>query len=317
VFLSEGINLFSMPVNPGEWRLSDLASFIGDEVRMILSYDMLNNRFVAYMPSMPPDSPANVAVSGGTSYIVMMKEAKKVSFKGEAWEDTGTPLAAPPHLAKESTATPLLVVEGVVSDDSSSALNGIEVRVKNLRTGQSMKEITGLSAVLAQAGVTTGDGCFAIAFVDILGSRAAKAGDVLEVKAVDLSGVFACEPIKYVVTAKDIQRGKVSLSNLLMSFIPTKNALLPNYPNPFNPETWIPYQLSEASDVRIRIYNVYGQLVRTLKIGHKAAGSYTSRHKAAHWDGRNEVGEEVASGVYFYSIQAGNFRATRKLAIVK
>ncbi|MXZ00361.1 T9SS type A sorting domain-containing protein, partial [Candidatus Poribacteria bacterium] len=96
-----------------------------------------------------------------------------------------------------------------------------------------------------------------------------------------------------------------------------ENALLANFPNPFNPETWIPYQLSKPTDVTISIYNINGQLVRTLALGHQAAGVYQSRSRAAYWDGKNQYGEPVASGVYFYTLTAGNFTATRKMLIRK
>jgi len=96
-----------------------------------------------------------------------------------------------------------------------------------------------------------------------------------------------------------------------------RNALLQNYPNPFNPETWIPYLLAEPAEVTIQIYNVTGQVVRTLHIGRQDSGEYVSKGRAAHWDGRNNAGERVASGVYFYQIQAGNFTAMRRLAICK
>jgi flagellar hook assembly protein FlgD len=93
--------------------------------------------------------------------------------------------------------------------------------------------------------------------------------------------------------------------------------LLQNYPNPFNPETWVPYRLSTAGDVNINIYNVTGQLVRTLELGHREAGSYTAKERAAYWDGRNATGERVASGVYFYNIQSGSFHAIKRMVIVK
>ena len=93
--------------------------------------------------------------------------------------------------------------------------------------------------------------------------------------------------------------------------------LLPNYPNPFNPETWIPYQLSEPAEVTVSIYSVDGRLVRTLELGQMPSGVYRSRSRAAYWDGRNAQGESVASGVYFYTLRAGDFSATRKLVIRK
>ena len=99
--------------------------------------------------------------------------------------------------------------------------------------------------------------------------------------------------------------------------LPAKTALLRNYPNPFNPETWMPYQLSEPANVNLSIYSMDGKLVRTLTLGHQAAGVYQSKSRAVHWDGRNELGERVASGLYFYTFTAGDFTATRKMLIRK
>ena len=98
---------------------------------------------------------------------------------------------------------------------------------------------------------------------------------------------------------------------------PRETTLLPNYPNPFNPETWIPYQLSSPSDVTVHIYAVNGNLVRRLTLGHQAAGMYHSRSRAAYWNGKNELGESVASGVYFYTLTTDDFTATRKMLIRK
>ena len=102
-----------------------------------------------------------------------------------------------------------------------------------------------------------------------------------------------------------------------MAEIPETTALLPNYPNPFNPETWIPYQLAEPAEVMLTIYDVNGRVIRTLALGHQPAGIYTNRGRAAYWDGRNAIGEPVASGVYFYTLTAGDFTATRKMLIRK
>ena len=98
---------------------------------------------------------------------------------------------------------------------------------------------------------------------------------------------------------------------------PDATVLLANYPNPFNPETWIPYQLTTAAEVSITIYDIRGSSVRRLDLGHQAAGYYTDQSRAAYWDGRNAVGEPVASGVYFYTLTAGDFTATRKMLIRK
>ena len=114
-----------------------------------------------------------------------------------------------------------------------------------------------------------------------------------------------------------VQKGIIFLEYLLAALTPKETALLPNYPNPFNPETWIPYQLSEPAEVNISIYSTDGKLIRTLAFGHQPIGIYESRNRAAYWDGKNELGEPVASGVYFYTLTAGNFTATRKMLIQK
>jgi hypothetical protein len=93
--------------------------------------------------------------------------------------------------------------------------------------------------------------------------------------------------------------------------------LLQNYPNPFNPETWIPYQLQEASPVTIQIYGAQGGLVRTLSLGQRGIGFYRNRTRAAYWDGRNDAGESVASGIYFYQLRAADYSAVRRMVILK
>ena len=113
------------------------------------------------------------------------------------------------------------------------------------------------------------------------------------------------------------ERGIQVLEQLLATLVPKSTALLANYPNPFNPETWIPYRLATGSDVQLRIYDTQGRLVRHLDIGHQAAGVYQTRSRAAYWDGTNAMGEAVASGLYFYTLTAGDFSATRKMLILK
>ena len=113
------------------------------------------------------------------------------------------------------------------------------------------------------------------------------------------------------------QKGLALLEQLFRLSPPKNTSLLPNYPNPFNPETWIPYQLAAAADVTVTIYDVRGVVVRRLALGHQPAGFYHGRGRAAHWDGRNQLGEKVASGLYFYTFTADNFTATQKLLIRK
>ena len=112
-------------------------------------------------------------------------------------------------------------------------------------------------------------------------------------------------------------RGFVVLEQLLMSLTPRKTELLVNYPNPFNPETWIPYRLAEDAFVTLTIYDLSGRVVRTLDVGHRIASAYENRSKAVYWNGRNGLGERVASSVYFYTLTAGDYSATRKMIILK
>ena len=114
-----------------------------------------------------------------------------------------------------------------------------------------------------------------------------------------------------------MERGIVVLQQLLASLTPTETELLANYPNPFNPETWIPYRLAKDAFVTLTIYDRAGQVVRTIDLGHQTAAFYESRSQAIYWDGRNQLGEQVASGVYFYHLSAGDYSATRKMMILK
>ena len=121
---------------------------------------------------------------------------------------------------------------------------------------------------------------------------------------VDPAGIAALERLLTSLSRRDLP-------------VPKETVLLANYPNPFNPETWIPYQLSETAEVTVSIYSADGKLVRTLELGQVPAGIYQNRSRAAYWNGQNEQGEPVASGVYFYTLKAGEFSATRKMVIRK
>ena len=112
-------------------------------------------------------------------------------------------------------------------------------------------------------------------------------------------------------------RGIQVLKQMLRELLPQTTMLLPNYPNPFNPETWIPYRLANASHVQISIYDANGHLVRLLALGHQVAGYYTSKSRAAYWEGRDSLGQTVGSGLYFYQLQADSESFVRKMLILK
>jgi len=142
-----------------------------------------------------------------------------------------------------------------------------------------------------------------------------RAGDEIEITAMDKDCRFAVMTVTYALTEHEISDYLLFMP--LHLSLPKTFALLPNYPNPFNPETWIPYHLADNSPVTISIYNSKGQLIRTIGLGNKPAGVYIAKDKAAYWDGRDNAGETVSSDLYFYTLEAGKFRSTRKMVIVK
>ena len=120
------------------------------------------------------------------------------------------------------------------------------------------------------------------------------------------------------ITAKDAAGNTSRLTaNVTLNNLRYRTELLPNYPNPFNPETWIPYRLAKDADVTLTIYDVSGNAVRQFNLGHQRAGSYETKSQSVYWDGTNDSGEPVASGVYFYNLSTDAFSKTRKATILK
>ena len=167
------------------------------------------------------------------------------------------------------------------------------------------------------AGRGAASGRFSLPLLALTGDSYA-VGDAFDLRVSDSSGSFGgVRTVRVVLDKETASSGRIDIGQLLATAVPSKSALLPNYPNPFNPETWIPFDLSEASRVTITIYNAAGQTVRTLELGQLPAGSYRSRSKAAYWDGRTALGEPAASGVYFVRIEAGSFSAMRRMVVLK
>ena len=107
------------------------------------------------------------------------------------------------------------------------------------------------------------------------------------------------------------------LKSILPERLPTRTQLLDNYPNPFNPETWLPFKLAQDLTVIAKIYDVAGNQIRMIELGYVTAGNYVESSKAIYWDGKTETGEQVSSGTYFYQIEAGDYTETRKMVILK
>lgn len=246
-------------------------------------------------------------IRGDQSYILIAGEESSTEVQGDAWRTVSNGSAAPPAVMgyQSGTQTPVLNVQGIVVDEAQELpKDGIRLTVENLSTGASLNTDLGDE-----------DG-YGLTLVDLI-DHAARVGDVLEVTAESPNPLLGIRPVRHIVTTDDVKTSRISLPDLVVYEIPALTELLPNFPNPFNPETWIPFRLAEDASVALTIYESTGRLVRTIEIGFTPAAIYESRSKAIYWDGRNNFGEQVASGIYFYHLDAESFSATRKMVILK
>ena len=224
---------------------------------------------------------------------------------------TGTAISAGPHQVR-------IVVSGQLATGDVNRDGRVSILDLILVAQQLGKRVPAGSAV-----DLNGDG--AVSILDLIlaaqaiGNTTASAAPAVAADSVDAAMIEA-----WIAQARleddgsiAFRQGIENLQDLLASLIPEETTLLANYPNPFNPETWIPYQLAESAEVTLTIYDMNGEMIRRLRLGHQSAGMYQSRSRAVYWDGRNQLGESVASGLYFYTLTAGEFTATRKMLILK
>ncbi|MBM3242627.1 T9SS type A sorting domain-containing protein [Candidatus Poribacteria bacterium] len=305
--LYEGLNMIPVPLDPGEnWRLSDLIDFIGkDNVTLIVWYNTQTGKFTSHLPKFPLDSPTNSSINGDQGYIVNVLRPVDVTFTGSGWSN----MAPNKSTVFDNDSTWAFAVAGMLYDEYGTTLvtDNYSVTIRNLNTGNSLYSSVG----------SAGDGIFVAAFVDLNRNSVVSLGDTIEIVVQDDAGKVMAGPIKHQVQHIDLRRASVILNIRVGDIVPEKNALLQNFPNPFNPETWIPYQLTEGATVKIKIYDLSGRLVQAMDLGYKEAGTYISKRSAAYWNGKNKTGESLASGIYFYTITAGNFTAKRRMLMVK
>jgi hypothetical protein len=298
VALKAGLNVVGVTRSGSVATVADIADRSAD-ISVIIREEA--GKFVSYPPS-------SADAAGGKGYIVVATAATTLTFDGAPWQNTAA--AAPISNVMYNTAsTPVFVLEGaLVREDTLTTVNGLEVAATNLRTGETVTEIGGRQV---------GNGRFVATFLNLAGGEF-RIGDTFELRIDDPSGTFGGVPTqRHTVTAEDIRGGRYDFESIMLSVVPDKSALFSNYPNPFNPETWIPFQLSESASVRVSIYDATGERVRVLDVGYLPAGTYTSRSKSIYWDGSNESGERVASGLYFYRIDADSFSSMRRMVILK
>ena len=258
----------------------------------------------------------DISITGGQAFILDVSNDASVSISGAGWDNTPANTMAAPFLAAEdinvTETTPVLAMTGAIVHRVEN-INGktLTVVVKNLSTGRTV------TALIGDTGGVSSRADYQLTVVDIKHGRAAAIGDILKMSAVSADNSISAPPLRYTVTAEDIKLNRIQLPELIVQAIPKETQLLPNYPNPFNPETWIPYRLSKAAEVTLEIYDAAGNLVRTIDVGFKPAAAYDSRASAIYWDGRNNYGERIASGAYFYHLFTDAFSAARKMLILK
>ena len=301
VTLASGLNMISVPLMPVvPLKAKSLAKMLLDST-VVIKLDTHLQKFVGYVVSEDDDG---FDIEGGKGYIVNTPKGGTVTFKGNAWSNApAEEVAAAPALANAKNAWAFVVTSRL--QDKVSGVSYTMV-AKNLRTG-----------VVTTQNVTSEDGHVTAVWADLSYKSVIQAGDKVEIALVDDQGTVVSGPFERRVQTTDIHNAFMSVEMRVGDVRPKETVLGQNFPNPFNPETWIPYQLNQDTIVKIQIYNVSGHLVRTLNLGHQSTGSYMNNATAAYWDGKNDAGEAVSSGIYFYSLKTANFTATRRMVILK
>ncbi len=297
--LAPGLNMISLPLMPAEpHTASSFAHMIGATV--VIRLDTAMQEFVGHTADQEGDG---FPIEGGQGYIVNVPGGGTVTFTGTAWDNTTEDAAAAPGVQLPGTTWAF-----VVSGDLLETEAGVSYTVvaRNHRTGE-----------VATRLVSSDHKEFNTVWADLSRKSVIEAGDTLELTMFDHRGNIVSGPFTHKVGIEDLRKAYLSVPLTVGDVHPAETLLGQNFPNPFNPETWIPYQLEKSADVVFQIYDTSGRIVRTLDLGFQSQGFYMTRSTAAYWDGRNNMGEQVSSGVYFYSLQTPEFSATRKMLILK
>ena len=287
ISLMRGLNMISLPLMPSDpYTARSFLEKLGASV--VIEYNTADGRFRGFTAN---STGSGFPIEGGKGYIVNVPTPRNVSFAGSAWENAP---AAPTRQLTPKTWAFVLRAE----------LEGI--------SGVTLTVYKGHTRV-AEAVESNN---FHAAWGDMNRQTVVSAGDTLTIEVRQTTGELI-HTFPHEISGADIQRTFTEIRLTPADLIPKRTELLANYPNPFNPETWLPYQVADDSAVTIRIYASTGQLVRQLDLGFQQAGYYVDTSRAAYWDGRNEAGEHLASGVYFYELRAGGSSSVRKMVIRK
>ena len=299
ITLVSGLNLISVPLMPAEpYTAKSLAEMLSATV--VIKLDAAKQSFVGYSAA---EEGEGFGIDGSSGYIVNTPAGGDFTFTGTMWYNQSDDAAAAPKIATTKRAWAFVITSNLQDKEAGASYTLV---AKNLRTG-----------AVATEDVTSNKRHVSAVWADLNLKSVIEVGDKIEIVLHDEQGTIVSGPFQHKVTTTDIHNAYMSVQMQVGNVIPQETILGQNFPNPFNPETWIPYQLSRDTNVTIQIYNVSGHSVRTLNLGHKSIGSYMTSSTAAYWDGKNGTGEHVSSGIYFYALQTESFSATRRMVILK
>ncbi len=300
--LEKGINMISLPLKPYRpLTARDLDAKLNASI--CIRFNPARQRFEGYTSA---DEGDGFPIEGGKGYIVNVLEATTVTMTGDAWhrgEPNVRSSTRAPSLNEISNKWAFVLSGKLVTDVPAQSYT---IFARNQRTG-----------VVATDVLDGGKGTFSAVWLDQMRQPVVQIGDAIEIVVMDASGQRVVGPLAHIVSAEELDLAYVHKLLRSGDIMPLQTRLAQNFPNPFNPETWIPYQLAQSAPVKIEIYDAAGRVIRTLNLGTQPAGFYLTKERAAYWDGTNRQGEKVGSGVYFYTFTAGDWVATKKLVVVK
>ena len=263
-------------------------------------------RFETHVPDLDGRHAESFPIRGGEAYIIHVGSNRVINFDGQAWvgqiDSQHSGYSTAPS-ATIGTNTWAFLVAGKLTTEVVAVDEPYTLRATNLRSGKQLAKVKHQGH------------SFRLPLVDLSRQDIVAEGDLIKVEVVGDDGQRLADG-QFVVGQQEIAAA-YRLVKIQYNPVPELTRLLQNYPNPFNPETWIPFELNQDAEVLIKIYDVTGHSVRTLPVGFQPAGIYSSRTKAAYWDGKTETGETVASGIYFYNITIGDYSQTRRMVILK
>ncbi|MDE0012949.1 MAG: spondin domain-containing protein [Candidatus Poribacteria bacterium] len=344
VMLEPGLNMVSVPLMPSEpYTANSLAEMLGATI--VIKLNAATQSFVGYTVA---DGGDGFAIDGGEGYIVNTPAGGMVKFTGDAWDNQPEPepvveepaveeevveeVAEEPAAEEEAAEVPAadaaaeepVVVEVAPAAPAFSTFRSawafiVTSDIQGMDTGRTYTLVAEnlRTGNIATQNITTGVKRASAVWADLNRKSVVEAGDKLQIALYDDRGRVVSGPFQRTVATTDLRNAFLSVDLRVGDVRPQETVLAQNFPNPFNPETWIPYELSEGTEVSIQIYDVSGRLVRSLDLGWQPVGSYMTPSSAAYWDGRNAVGERVASGIYFYTLHTSDFAATRRMVILK